>query len=463
MSFLRGSKSFAEPLLRFALILGCLLPAFGSAGPGTISVAWNRNTESNVSGYKIYWGETARHYTKVLDAGNAVEARLTELTSGQTYFCAVTAYNTAGQESAYSSEISVTYVAEPGAQDSSSRLVLLEAENGQRGSPMSIFTEAGVSYVATSTYSTSAWVELGFTAPVEDNYHVWCRVKSPTSSTDSFGVAVDSGTEDIFHVYGAPEPADGIRSSSWIWKKIHLPNAGPKVYALSAATHTIRFRSREPGAQLDRIVLTNDPNFIPDDSLPRSGDVLAVTEPPASLVRNQGQSAVFTVTAAATGPVSYQWKKNGVALSGANSASLILGSLGTGDAGHYSVDVINGTVSATAGPAFLTVNSAVPQPVFRVSRMTLNPDRSLAFHLEGELDTNILVYASSNLTTWSLIAVHYNETGLITVSDPGAAGKTQRFYRLESESMSPFGESESDRTPTPGGATTKALNVSPEP
>ena len=100
MSFLRGSKSFAEPLLRFALILGCLLPAFGSAGPGTISVAWNRNTESNVSGYKIYWGETTRHYTKVLDAGNAVEARLTELTSGQTYFCAVTAYNTAGQESA---------------------------------------------------------------------------------------------------------------------------------------------------------------------------------------------------------------------------------------------------------------------------------------------------------------------------------------------------------------------------
>lgn len=451
MSFIRGSKYLAVPLLRFALaILSLSGSVLGATSPGTAAVAWDRNPETNISGYKIYWGESTRQYTRVLDVGNEVEATLTNLTSGQTYFCAVTAYNSAGQESIFSAEVSVTYVAEPGAPDTSARMVLVEPESGQMSAPFATATESGITFVSCPSYPASGSMSVGFNVPVADDYHVWCRVRGGTSSSDSIYISMDStAVDDIFHFYGAPDPLTGTRSSAWMWKKIFIPPPtspaptastvlSPKVYTLSSGSHTFRFKAREQNAQVDRIVFTSDPDFVPTDALPRSGDALAVTGNPVSLTRDAGQAAVFTVFAVATGPVSYQWKKNGVALSGANSASLILNGLDSADAGSYSVDLSRGTATANAGPASLTVNGIALPTIFKVSRMAVNPDHTLSFHLEGELDTNILVYASSDMITWSLIAVEPNETGQISVSDPGASGKTKRFYRLVSESTAPL-------------------------
>lgn len=439
------------PLLRYALaILSLSGPVLGATSPGTAALAWDRNPETNISGYKIYWGESTRQYTKVLDVGNEVEASLSGLTSGQTYFCSVRAYNTAGQESPYSAEVSLTYVAEPGAPDTSARLVLLEAESGQMSSPFAASTESSITYVSCPVYPIAGSMTLNFSVPVEDDYHVWCRVRGGTSSSDSILIALDgAATDETFHFYGAPDPLTGSRSSNWMWKKILIPPPTspaptastvllPRVYALNAGSHSFRFKAREQHAQIDRIVLSSDPNFVPTDALPRSGDALAVTSTPVSLTRDAGQAAVFTVAAVSTGPVSYQWKKNGVALNGATSATLILNGLNTADAGSYSVALSRGTATANAGPAALVVNGVALPPVFKVSRVVMNPNHTVSFQMEGELDTNILVYASSDMITWSLIAVEANETGQISVSDPAASGKTKRFYRLVSESTSPL-------------------------
>lgn len=439
------------PLLRFALaILSLSGPVLGATSPGTAAVAWDRNPETNISGYKIYWGESTRQYTKVLDAGTEVEATLTGLTSGQTYFCAVTAYNTAGQESPFSAEVSLTYVAEPGAQDPSARMVLLEAESGQMSSPFAAATESGITYVSCPVYPISGSTTLNFNIPLAEDYHVWCRVRGTSSSSDSIYIALDGATtDDIFHFYGAPDPLTGTRSSGWIWKKIFIPPPtspaptaatvlSPRVYSLTAGSHSFRFKAREQHAQIDRIVLSSDPDFVPTDALPRSGDALAVTGTPVSLTRDAGQAAVFAVAAVSTGPLSYQWKKNGVVLNGATSATLILSNVDAADEGLYSVDLSLGSVGTNAGPASLVVNGAAQPPVFKVSRMVMNPDHTVSFQMEGELDTNILVYASSDMITWNLIAVEANETGQILVSDPGASGKTKRFYRLVSESTSPL-------------------------
>ena len=451
MSFIRGSECLAVPLLRFALAILSLSGSVpGATSPGTAAVAWDRNPETNIAGYKIYWGESTRQYTKVLDVGNEVEATLTDLVSGQTYFCVVTAYNTAGQESPFSAEVNLTYVSEPGAQDSSARMVLLEAESGQLSSPFGAATESGITYVSCPVYPIAGSMTLSFNVPVEDDYHVWCRVRGGSSSSDSIYIALDGATsDDIFHFYGAPDPLTGSRSSDWIWKKIFIPPPtspaptastvlSPRVYSLTAGGHSFRFRAREQHAQIDRIVLSSDPDFVPSDALPRSGDALVVTGNPVSLTRDAGQAAVFSVSAVATGPVSYQWKKNGAILAGGNSATLVLSNLDTSDAGSYSVDLSLGSATANAGPASLAVNGAVQTPVFKVSRMVVNSDNTLSFHMEGELETNILVYASSDMITWTLIAVEPNETGQISVSDPGASGKSKRFYRLVSESTAPL-------------------------
>jgi hypothetical protein len=71
--------------------------------------------------------------------------------------------------------------------------------------------------------------------------------------------------------------------------------------------------------------------------------------------------ATFTVSATVSGSVSYQWKKDGVALTdggnvaGSTTATLKLSSVSAADNGNYTVDVANNAGSVTSEPANLTV------------------------------------------------------------------------------------------------------------
>lgn len=402
-----------------------------AATTGTLEVAWNPNPEPDVAGYKIYWGENSRQYTSVQDVGNSVSTRISNLTNGRTYYCAVKAYNSAQQESSFSAEITLAYISQNIQPDTSSRLVLLEAESGILTPPAAVLGSGTDLYVDSTNFSTasSASTTMSFTVDTAANYHVWCRVMAPAASSDSFNVTMDNGTEQPFHVYGVAEPTEP-RSSGWIWKRIHVVGGDPRDYPLAAGSHTLKFRVREQGTCLDRVVLSSDPDFTPSDSLPRSGDFLAVTSSPADMSRTIGQTALFEVMAAATGPVSYQWKKNDVAISGATASMLILDELEAADAGSYTVTLTRGTVSKTTEPAVLKVNSSAALPEFKVARMTMNPDLTVNFDLSGGLDSTVLVYASADLQSWSLISTQVNSTGTIRVSDPGAEGQIKRFYKI---------------------------------
>jgi hypothetical protein len=183
------------------------------------------------------------------------------------------------------------------------------------------------------------------------------------------------------------------------------------------------------------VVLSSDPAFVPTDALPRSGDAVVVTRPPAAVSVSTGQPASLSVMAAASGPVSYQWRKNGTVIPGATSAVLTLDPVQTADAGSYTVSLTSGSATATTGPALLTVTGPQQDPVFRVSRLTLNPDRSVDFEVEGEAGANVRIYASGDLDDWTLIGQAINENGTVRVDDPAAIGATRRFYRLVSEAI----------------------------
>lgn len=79
-----------------------------------------------------------------------------------------------------------------------------------------------------------------------------------------------------------------------------------------------------------------------------------VTQPVSQTV-NAGQNASFTVTVTGTAPLSYQWRKNMVHISGANGPSFTLNSVTTNDTGSYDVVVTNVVGSATSSAATLTV------------------------------------------------------------------------------------------------------------
>jgi len=77
-------------------------------------VAWDAPTANadgtpltDLAGYKVYYGTTAGGpYGNSRDAGNATTYDLTGLTQGTTYYIVATAYDTSGNESVYSDEVS---------------------------------------------------------------------------------------------------------------------------------------------------------------------------------------------------------------------------------------------------------------------------------------------------------------------------------------------------------------------
>ncbi|MBU1102670.1 fibronectin type III domain-containing protein [Patescibacteria group bacterium] len=87
-----------------------------SAFAGSVTLAWDPNTEPDIAGYKIYYGTSTRTgtdpgvcglcgYATFVDVGNVTLRTIDNLTNGQTYYFSATAYNTAGLESAFSNEV----------------------------------------------------------------------------------------------------------------------------------------------------------------------------------------------------------------------------------------------------------------------------------------------------------------------------------------------------------------------
>ena len=79
------------------------------AATSGVTLAWDANTETDLAGYRISYGLESGNYTTTVDVGNQTRYTLTDLTPGQLYYFAAKAYNTSGQESAYSEEISYRY------------------------------------------------------------------------------------------------------------------------------------------------------------------------------------------------------------------------------------------------------------------------------------------------------------------------------------------------------------------
>ncbi|HTS34496.1 MAG TPA: immunoglobulin domain-containing protein [Candidatus Solibacter sp.] len=84
----------------------------------------------------------------------------------------------------------------------------------------------------------------------------------------------------------------------------------------------------------------------------------SITTQPSSQTVNSGQTATFAVAAAGTVPLSYQWKKGGSIISGANSASYTTpATTATDDGSQFSVQVSNPAGSVTSNAATLSVDS----------------------------------------------------------------------------------------------------------
>ena len=121
--FLRFTSYLAARPLGGAVGLTLLFTAHSPAAQVTLT--WGDSPSAAVAGYRLYYGTQSRFYTASIDVGMATTYTIIELSSGQTYYFAVIAYDSTGDsESDFSDEISVTLPEEPGPEG----LITLETE-----------------------------------------------------------------------------------------------------------------------------------------------------------------------------------------------------------------------------------------------------------------------------------------------------------------------------------------------
>jgi len=86
---------------------------------GSVQLAWDPNSETDLAGYKVYYGTISGQYAsppQTAGVSTAPTYTVQNLAPG-TYFFVVTAYNTAGLESGFSNEVSTTIAGEPPVQN----------------------------------------------------------------------------------------------------------------------------------------------------------------------------------------------------------------------------------------------------------------------------------------------------------------------------------------------------------
>jgi DNA-binding beta-propeller fold protein YncE len=98
-------------------------------------------------------------------------------------------------------------------------------------------------------------------------------------------------------------------------------------------------------------------------TLALTGTPPAIITQPVNVTVTAGTAAAFSVTTSGYGTITYQWRKDGNAITGATSASLSIAATIAADAGSYTVVASSPHGTATSSAATLTVNPAAPAPV----------------------------------------------------------------------------------------------------
>jgi hypothetical protein len=161
-----------------------------------------------------------------------------------------------------------------------------------------------------------------------------------------------------------------------------------------------------------------------------------ITTQPKDQFLGPGQSAMFSVVALGTPPLSYRWFYQGAPLADATNSSVRLTNVQSSLNGQYFVVMSDGSGSVTSQVARLKV--FVPTP-HSFDNITVKPGEVATLALAGETTARLAPYCdlyplevSSGLVAWSLLAtLQRPNTALarLTFADTNASQFSQRFYR----------------------------------
>jgi hypothetical protein len=263
---------------------------------------------------------------------------------------------------------------------------------------------------------------------------VTAAATAPTITTQPSSSSVTSGNAASFSV-----AASGTATLTYQWRK-----DGAAISGATSSTYSISSTSTSDAGSYT-VVVTNSAGSATSNAatltVTAAATAPAITTQPSASSVTAGSAASFSVAASGTAPLTYQWRKDGTAISGATSSTYSISSAATSDAGSYTVVVTNSAGSATSNAATLTVTAAATAPT-----ITTQPSSSSVI--------------SGNAASFSVAA---SGTATLTYQwrKDGAAisGATSSTYSISSAATSDAGSYTVVVTNSAGSATSNAATL----
>jgi sugar lactone lactonase YvrE len=174
-------------------------------------------------------------------------------------------------------------------------------------------------------------------------------IVAPAISTQPQNVAANVGQAAAFSV-----AASGT-TPTYQWQR-----SGVVIAGATNSTYTLAAVTAQDGGATFSVVVSNSAGSVTSNTATLSVNVPpSIASGPADATAATNASAVFSVVANGTAPLVYQWKRNGVALTGATSATLTLQASARHNGSKFTVDVTNVAGTVTTSPAVLHVSPPI--------------------------------------------------------------------------------------------------------
>jgi len=285
------------------------------------------------------------------------------------------------------------------------------------GATGSSYTRVGVQLADAGFYSVVVSNAVGSVESAAAELSVWAVETPPVIVTPPQSQTVVAGTNVVFSVV-----ATGTAPLWYQWYRDGNPLAGATQSQYAKASVQVT----DAGSYM--VVVSNQVGSISSDSA-----LLIVLEPPVIVTPPQSQAVVagtnvaFSVVAAGTAPLWYQWYRDGNPLAGATQSQYAKASVQVADAGSYTVVVSNQVGSVTSGAAVLTVYAPpeilvhpVSQAVAAGSEASFSVSAGGSPPLSYQWQLNGTAVAGATDSRYTVSAVQAADVGMysVEVSNP---------------------------------------------
>ena len=294
----------------------------------------------------------------------------------------------------------------PVGQSSSFQVSFAPNSSGSVAGTLTVTTDAGVTspQVALSGTATPAPQQISLN-PTSLNFGTITVGGTGNGTATVSNVGGSNLTVSLISVSGGPFGVSGITTPSTI-----VPGG--------SVTLDVTYSPTIAGSNSGAISFTSNDPQTPTSTISLAGTATAaavaptITTAPVNQTVTAGQTASFTVVAAGTAPLSYQWQKNGANIAGATAASYTTAVTTTADSGSTFRAVVTNTAgTVTSAAATLTVNAA-PAAGIQVSSTSINFGNSVV----GSNSSQVLIITNTGTATLSITQVNTSGSTSFSVS-----------------------------------------------